>query len=634
MQAQRFGPYTLVHHLATGGMGELYLAQRAGVAGFSKQVVVKALRDDLANDDEFVEMFLDEGRLAGVLDHSNIVHIYELGEVDGVYFMAMEYVHGADLGSLLSAVGGPLELTAAFQVLRDVCEGLAFAHDAVDAGGRPLELVHRDINPANILVSSAGAVKIVDFGIAKVAQRHRQTRAGILKGKFGYLSPEQARGQRVDRRCDVYALGLLLFEMTTGRSAIPEGSEAQMLEAAAHGMLLQPTEVVPDYPRGLADIFRRCTFYRPEDRYQSVPELLDELLEFQLDQRLLATPKRLAELVAQHFGAQLEAQRRVLTPAGSAGPGMGFEEEPPTETVPRPPGLTAQATTADPVDLVNDWALAGDDEDVDTMVQQLRGESTGESTQVLVEGGVVRAETEEVSAPLSYSPTEMLDDQRLDDQRLDDQRRTGGGLQPQDTNEQATVLRHRLPTSGGLEDKRTELARPPRPAGPGTRRGRDEELELAAEDLEEPGDEQLMYARTALFDSVEAAPDGIETINRTGPPRRPPTVSRGSADVGGGQATVHLPPRSSVPEDRREATRQGSPAATRPRDGESRRGMPRWLLFVLASLLILAAAGAAGYYTRLRRQEQQQRKPSPTPTAPRDPTPAPAPDPAPTPPQR
>lgn len=618
MQAQRFGPYTLVHHLATGGMGELYLAQRAGVAGFSKQVVVKALRDDLANDDEFVEMFLDEGRLAGVLDHSNIVHIYELGEVDGVYFMAMEYVHGADLGSLLSAVGGPLEHTAAFQVLRDVCEGLAFAHDAVDASGRPLELVHRDINPANILVSSAGAVKIVDFGIAKVAQRHRQTRAGILKGKFGYLSPEQARGQRVDRRCDVYALGLLLFEMTTGRSAIPEGSEAQMLEAAAHGMLLQPTEVVPDYPRGLADIFRRCTFYRPEDRYQSVPELLDELLEFQLDQRLLATPKRLAELVAQHFGAQLEAQRRVLTPA-TAGPGMGFEEEPPTETVPRPPGLTAQATTADPLDLVNAWALDGDDGaldgddgDVDTMVQQLRGQSTGESTQVLVEGGVVRAETEEVSAPLSYSPTEMLDE-RLDGQRLD-----GGGLQPQDTNEQATVLRHRLPSSGGLEDKRTELARPPRPSATETRRGRDEELELAAEDLEEPGDERLMYARTALFDSVEAAPDGLETVNRTGPPRRPPTANRSSADVGGGQATVHLPPRSSVPEDRAEATRRGSPAPPRPRDSEPRRGMPRWLLFVLASLLILATAGAAGYYTRLRRQEQQQHKPSPTPTAPRD----------------
>ncbi|MCK5796578.1 MAG: serine/threonine protein kinase, partial [Deltaproteobacteria bacterium] len=320
MQPQRFASYTLLRHLATGGMGELYLARRDGVAGFSKQVVVKRLRDDLALDEEFVEMFLDEGRLAAMLDHANIVHVYELGEANNSYFMAMEYVHGIDLGSLLGAVDGALDLTAALYIMRNICEGLAFAHDAAGMDGQPMHLVHRDINPQNILISEAGAVKITDFGIAKVAQRQHQTQAGILKGKFGYLSPEQARGQPVDRRCDIYALGLLLFEMTTGQSAVSSGTEAQMLEGAAHGMLRQPEEFVPTYPRALGNIFRRCTSYRPGDRFQNVPDLLDELVEFQMDARILATPKALVKLVSRHFGETFDAQRRALTPARSTPP--------------------------------------------------------------------------------------------------------------------------------------------------------------------------------------------------------------------------------------------------------------------------------------------------------------------------
>lgn len=320
-----------------------------------------------------------------------------------------------------------------------------------------------------------------------------------------------------------------------------------------------------------------------------------------------------------------------MTPAGAAAraagsippqSGVGFEEEPATEAVPRPPALAAQATTADPLDLVDDWALDaaagaldGEDEDVDTMVQQLRGEGSG-STQVLADDDVVRVSTEEVSRPLSYSATEMLDDDLLG----------GGALQAQDTNEQDTVLRHRLPSGGGLEGKPTELARPPRSAAKSTLRDAERTHALAAEDLQEDAGEEdeLMYARTALFDSE---PHDVETVNRTGPPRRPLADATGGNAPAAGLATVHLPPRSSVPEDRPEAPRRGAPTP-RPRDQEPRRGLPRWLLFVLASLLILAAAGAAGYYTRLRRQEQQ-RKLEPAPTAPDDkPSGAPAPPPS------
>jgi serine/threonine protein kinase len=315
MQPQRFGNYTLLSHLATGGMGELYLAQRTGVAGFSKQVVVKCLREELAIDQDFVEMFLDEGRLAGLLDHSNIVHLYELGEESGVLFMAMEYVPGKDLGELLDRHRKPLELPLALHVLCNVCEGLDFAHRATGPDGEPLRLVHRDINPANILISTAGAVKIADFGIAKAHQASRQaTRAGVLKGKFGYLSPEQARGLPVDQRCDIYALGLLLFEITLARSAFGDGTDAQLLEAAAHGLLKQPQEIDPSYPAGLARIYRRATAWRPEDRYARVSDMLDDLLEFQMDQRMLVSPTKLAELVERHFASELSAERRALTP--------------------------------------------------------------------------------------------------------------------------------------------------------------------------------------------------------------------------------------------------------------------------------------------------------------------------------
>ena len=314
MSAEVFGPFRLIEEIAVGGMGQVLLARREGAAGFAKAVVVKRLREDLASDPAFVDMFLDEGRLAARLDHPNIVPIYELGEVDGQYFMAMEYVAGTDLRQLLKAVGGKLELPEVLQIMRSVCEGLAFAHDACANDGRPMQLVHRDINPQNILISAAGAVKIADFGIAKVAQRHNRTQAGFLKGKFGYLSPEQARAQPLDRRCDIYALGLVLFELTVGRSAIPSGSDSEMLAAAANGMLIQPQELDAGYPEALAAIYRKATAWRPSDRYQTVPQMQEDLLEFQMDRRLLTTPQRLAELVEQHFSHSIERQRRALDP--------------------------------------------------------------------------------------------------------------------------------------------------------------------------------------------------------------------------------------------------------------------------------------------------------------------------------
>jgi serine/threonine protein kinase len=321
IEPEQFGPYFLVRHLATGGMGELYLAQREGVAGFSKQLVVKRIRPELATDREFVDMFLTEGRIAALLDHPNVVHISDLGEVGGIFYMAMEYIAGKDLGTLLQRAGGPLDLPEALHVMVSLCEGVAFAHNATDPEGRPLHLVHRDINPQNVLISYQGSVSITDFGIAKArAIPQRETRAGVLKGKFGYLAPEQARSGPVDSRTDIYALGLLLFETTTGQRAIPGNSDTELLYAAAEGLTQRPTTLARSYPPALERIYLIATETRPERRYQSARELQEALVAFQVEQRLVVTSSRLSELMQRLFATEWSEERRALTPTASRRP--------------------------------------------------------------------------------------------------------------------------------------------------------------------------------------------------------------------------------------------------------------------------------------------------------------------------
>ena len=201
LATETFGKYQLIRKLAMGGMAEIHLARQLGFEGFEKKLVVKRILPHLAENKEFVQMFLHEARVAARLNHANIAQIFDLGNVDGSYFIAMEYIHGEDVRRVTKqaeATRRELPVALTLRIVADACAGLDYAHKRLDEQGRPLDIVHRDVSPQNILVSFDGSVKVVDFGIAKAADQATVTRSGVLKGKYSYMSPEQAAGKQVD----------------------------------------------------------------------------------------------------------------------------------------------------------------------------------------------------------------------------------------------------------------------------------------------------------------------------------------------------------------------------------------------------------------------------------------------------
>src|SRR5450755_3328143 len=226
------GPYELVERVATGGMAEVYLARRAGPHGFQKVVAVKRILPQLAKDTDFVAMFVDEARVCARLSHPNIVQVFDFGEEGGELYMAMEYVDGTTGARLIRAAaakGEELPLDVCLHLALSVLRGLEYAHSARDEDGKPLSLVHRDVSPGNVLIDRSGAVKLTDFGIARAAVIERRTDAGQLKGKLGYMSPEQVVGRELDARSDLFTLGIVLAEMITLRPLFSGGRELDVL---------------------------------------------------------------------------------------------------------------------------------------------------------------------------------------------------------------------------------------------------------------------------------------------------------------------------------------------------------------------------------------------------------------------
>jgi len=308
-----FGKYELISRLAAGGMAEIFLARTKSIQGFEKYLVIKKILKNRTSDPEFVRMFLDEARVAATLDHPNIVQIYDVGHIDNEYYIAMEYLRGHNLieivraGAKLGYSKPPLEHV--MSILSGVCAGLHYAHDKRDFQGRPMEIVHRDVTPQNIVISFDGAVKVVDFGIAKAATREVETLAGTLKGKIGYMSPEQCRGLAVDRRSDIFAVGIILYELTTGKRLYHERSDFETLKKIIEGPVPSPRDILPFYPAALNAIVVRCLQKNPDDRYQTARDLHADLDAFSRDNQLVTGTVPLAQYMERIFADELAAHK-------------------------------------------------------------------------------------------------------------------------------------------------------------------------------------------------------------------------------------------------------------------------------------------------------------------------------------
>lgn len=299
----RVGRYTLMRRFAVGGMAELYLAHQRGPEGFGKIVALKRILPHLAADPVFTRMFLDEARLAAGLDHPNIAQVLDFGESDGEYFLTMEYVHGRHLLDVLRAQDGrPLPLVSALGIVGAVARALHHVHELRGPEGRPMGLVHRDVSPSNVLISYEGTVKLTDFGIAKAMELTSATRTGTFKGKLGYASPEQVRGEAIDRRSDVYALGILLYETTTGVRAFSGPNEFAVLGRVAKGDFVRPEEIDPGYPLPLRRVIARALATDADDRYATAAAFADDLEELERALDLRATPTRVAAVMHESFG--------------------------------------------------------------------------------------------------------------------------------------------------------------------------------------------------------------------------------------------------------------------------------------------------------------------------------------------
>ena len=305
VEPARLGRYEILRPLARGGMAELFLARATGIQGFEKLVVLKRILLEMAGDAEYVAMFLEEARLAAGLHHSNIVQIYDIGEDEVAPFFAMEYLHGEDVRTLLRAAqlrGERVPVEHALSIVIGVAAGLHHAHEKRDGDGRPLGIVHRDVTPHNVAVTFDGGVKLLDFGVAKTRRRISATRHGTLKGKLGYMSPEQCRGDELDRRSDVFAVAILLWELLAGRRLYGGRSDFGIMKSIVETDAPRPSLVWHDCPPELEAIVMRGLRREREARYQTAEELQLALEAFARERRLPVSNAGLGHYLRQLLG--------------------------------------------------------------------------------------------------------------------------------------------------------------------------------------------------------------------------------------------------------------------------------------------------------------------------------------------
>jgi tRNA A-37 threonylcarbamoyl transferase component Bud32 len=310
---RRLGRYQLIRRLAVGGMAEIYLARssgrEAGFDGFEKLVVLKKILPQHALDPQLLRMFLDEARLMATLSNPHITQVYDVGSEGDAPFFAMEYVHGANLREIMRAADGLIPLPHALGIVAAAAAGLHYAHEKVGPDGQPLRIVHRDVSPSNVLVTYDGSVKVSDFGIAKWAAQRSQTQEGALKGKFAYMSPEQCRGEALDRRSDVFALGTLLYEITTGQPPFKGASDYDILTQIVNGDVPAPAGPDGRYPKELARIVTRALARQPDNRHPTAQALQLDIEAFAREEKLLVSTVALGQYMSTLFADRIERWR-------------------------------------------------------------------------------------------------------------------------------------------------------------------------------------------------------------------------------------------------------------------------------------------------------------------------------------
>jgi serine/threonine protein kinase/Tfp pilus assembly protein PilF len=313
-QPTQFGKYQLLDKIAVGGMAELYRAKLTGEQGFEKLIAIKKILPNLSEEDNLVTSFIDEAKLAALLHHENIVQIYDFGSMNDEYFIAMEFLFGKDLRTIIKNAAKkdlPLGLENIIYIVSRICAGLDYSHNLKDLQGQPLNIIHRDINPQNILVTYDGQVKIIDYGIAKAASQNTQTRENLIKGKLAYMSPEQASGQTIDHRSDIFSTGIILYELLAVRRMFT-GETMHVLSLVREAQYDPPEEVIPDLPAKLNEILHQALAKDPADRYQSAGEMLADVEEFAFEVKLRPNSRSFAQYLKQLFDEEFAEEELAL----------------------------------------------------------------------------------------------------------------------------------------------------------------------------------------------------------------------------------------------------------------------------------------------------------------------------------
>ncbi len=439
---QTFGKYQILERIATGGMAEIYKARLEGIGGFQRIFAIKRILPHLSQNADYVAMLVDEAKVAGLLSHANIVQILDLGQVDAVWYIAMEFVHGRDLGAVLRRAterGLRLPVPHTVFVAIELLKGLEYAHQRqVMRGGRPvpLNIIHRDVSPPNVLLSFQGEVKLTDFGIARASLKVMETQAGVIKGRFDYMSPEQAMGAKdLDQRSDLFSVGVVLYEMLTGKHPFRADSELATLENVRIGKYKPISSINPDVPFTLETIVDRALRVDRQERYPSATAFKEALDKFFHDAGFIFTHSTLAQYVRGLFPELESGARTAAAPTASE---TNEEENRPTEVI--TDEVDASSTVEDPTHLMDRRLL--DDE-----LARQGSEGAGHF-------GLKPSEesTEVRRNPLLPRPAEWADEQETVIRKhldLDDLADTGGAptiVEPEDfgaMGEISTLLRRR-----------------------------------------------------------------------------------------------------------------------------------------------------------------------------------------------